>query len=79
MANQCDFVETQLSASAQFGSNCCQGGPYFALSRRALLYTDDHDNHDDDHDVFGILFYFNLCHQSEDILSAQNWTYLKQK
>ena len=43
MANQCDFVETQLSASAQFGSNCCPGGPYFALSRRALLYTDDHD------------------------------------
>ena len=30
MANQCDFVETQLSASVQFGSNCCPGGPYFA-------------------------------------------------
>ena len=43
MANQCDFVETQLSAPAQFGSNCCLGGPYFALSLHALLYTDDHD------------------------------------
>jgi hypothetical protein len=69
MANQCDFVETQLSASAQFGSNCCPGGPYFALSRRALLYTDDHDNHDDDHDVFGILFYF-FCVIRVKIFSA---------
>ena len=56
------------------------GRALFCVSRRALPYTDDHDKDN----VAGIHFNFIFCHhQGDDILSAQNrtyiWKYFKQK